>query len=138
MSSHAPLPHPDDYPDRDVVLFDGDCQFCRYQVQKLFRLSGDRLSFLSLHDTSVADRYPDLTHDALLQAMHVLDRRGRCHVGAAAVRYLSSRLPMLWAFAPVLYLPGSLPVWSWLYRQVAKRRYRFAGRCEDGKCAVRT
>ena len=107
-------------------------------VLKLLHLSGNRLSFLSLHDTSVPDRYPNLAHGALLQALHVMDRRGRYHVAAGAVRYLTSRLPKLWALAPLLYLPGSMPVWSWVYCQVAKRRYRFAGRCQKGNCTIRT
>ena len=39
---------------------------------------------------------------------------------------------------PVLHLPGTMPLWSWLYRRVAKSRYRF-GRveaCDDGSCRI--
>lgn len=70
--------------------------------------------------------------------MYVVDRKGRRHRGAEAIRYLSSRLPLLWWLAPALYFPGSMPVWQKLYRMFAKRRYRF-GRiesCENGSCRL--
>ena len=73
-----------------------------------------------------------------MREMYVVDSQGRRHAGAAAVRYLSRRLPRLWWLAPLLHLPGTMPLWSWLYRRVAKSRYRF-GRveaCDDGSCRI--
>jgi predicted DCC family thiol-disulfide oxidoreductase YuxK len=133
------LPSPEDRPDASVVIFDGQCKICRAQIARLARLDrGGRLAYLSLHDPAVRERYPDLTHDQLMQDMYVVDRKGRRHRGAAAVRYLSGRLPRLWPLAPLLYLPCTLPLWQWLYRQVANRRYRFgrADDCDDGSCSV--
>lgn len=133
-----PLPAPLERPESDVVLFDGECRFCQAQVRRLAQCDWrGRLSFLSLHDPSVNERYPDLTHDMLMEEMYVVDQRGRRHAGAASLRYLSRHLPPLWLIAPLLHLPFSLPVWKWLYRQVAKRRYRLAGRnCDGDACAV--
>ena len=85
---------------------------------------------MSLHDPEAARRYPDLTHDMLMRDMYVVDRSGRRYRGAAALRYLSRRLRRLWWLAPLLHIPFSLPVWQWLYRQIADRRYRW-GRVED-------
>jgi predicted DCC family thiol-disulfide oxidoreductase YuxK len=131
------LPDPDKRPGSDVVIFDGQCRICTGQIERLARWDrGGRLSYLSLHDPRVAARYPDLSHDALMKELYVVDRQGMRHAGAAAIRYLSRRLPALWWLAPLLHLPGTLPVWNWLYQQVAKRRYRF-GRvetCEGGTC----
>ncbi len=93
------------------------------------------LAFLSLHDAEVYQRYPDLKHDDLMQNMVVVDPQGRRHVGAAAVRQLSRRIPRLWPLVPLLHLPGSLPLWQWAYTQVAKRRYRFNRQeCDGGTC----
>ncbi len=135
----APLPGPADRPLADVVVFDGHCRLCGGQVRKLARFDlGKRLAFLSLHDEEVSRRFPDLTHDALMQELYVVDRRGRRHAGASALRYLSRRLPTLWWLAPLLHVPGSLPVWQWCYRQIARRRYRF-GRlpaCTDDACKL--
>lgn len=134
----APLPDPAARPQADVVIFDGHCSFCRGQVGWLARLDrGGRLAFLSLHDPAVARQYPDLHHDSLMQEMYVVDRSGRRHRGAEALRYLSRRVPQLWWLAPLLHIPLSLPVWHWCYRQFARRRYLF-GRttCDDDACAT--
>src|SRR5262245_11680420 len=116
------LPTPADRPAADVVIYDGHCRICTAQVRRLARWDGGgRLAFLSLHDPQVAARYPDLSFDELMRNMVVVDLQGGRHVGAAAVRYLSRRLPRLWLLAPLLHIPGSLPLWQWCYRQVADR-----------------
>jgi len=132
------LPSPVDRPRTDVVLYDGHCRICRGQIERLSRWDRrGRLSYLSLHDPLVAQRYPDLTHARLMREMVVVDRGGRYHGGAEALRYLSRRLPLLRWLAPLLYLPGTLPLWRFLYRQVASRRYRLGtidSACADGSC----
>jgi predicted DCC family thiol-disulfide oxidoreductase YuxK len=136
MAASRNLPDPDESSEADVVLFDGECRFCRGQVENLRRLDrgGHRLAFLSLHDPRVGERYPDLSHDQLMEQMYVVDQQGQRHGGADAVRYLSRRLPILWPLAPLLHVPGSAGLWRWMYQQVAKHRYRLAGKTEEG-CA---
>jgi predicted DCC family thiol-disulfide oxidoreductase YuxK len=145
--AHAALPTADrrrlpsvaERPGADVLIYDGHCRICTGQVARLARWDGGgRLAFLSLHDPLVAERYPDLSHDELMRHMVVVDQAGGRHRGAAAVRYLSRRLPSLWWLAPVMHIPFSLPLWQWMYQQVASRRYRF-GRtddCTDGACSI--
>lgn len=133
------LPSPHDRPDADVVIFDGHCRFCTAQVERLARWdSRARLAFLSLHDPIVARRWPELSHAELMRDMFVVDRQGGKHRGAGAFRYLSTRLPRLYLAAPLLHIPGTLPLWQWCYQQVAKRRYRLGKTeaCADGACAV--
>ena len=135
------LPTISDNPDGDVLIYDGDCRFCTGQVDRLARLdgTGKRLAFISLHDPEVARRWPDLTHDMLMEQMYLVDRQGNRLGGAAAFRYLSRKLPWLWPLAPVMHIPFSLPLWQWMYRQVAKRRYQLMGKtheCDGDACAV--
>lgn len=140
----APLPTPAERPDADVVLYDGQCEFCRARVEQLrwFDGAGARLAYLSLHEPSVADRYPEATHERLLQEMCVVDGRGRYHWGADAVRYLSRRLPRLWWLAPAMHLPGVMPIAQRAYAWVSRNRYRLGGRriddCKSGACALPT
>lgn len=124
-------------PRRDTVLYDGQCRFCRGQIALLRRLDhAGRLEFTSLHDPHVATAFPELSRKDLLDEMVLIDTRGRTWRGAAAVRYLSRRLPVLWPIALPLHLPGSMPLWNSLYRLVARNRYRIAGRCDDGTCRL--
>lgn len=136
-TDEAKLPSPTERPSADVVIFDGQCQICRAQMGRLARWDGGgRLAYVSLHDPWVAAQFPDLSHEAMMRDMYLVDRHGRRHRGAEAIRYLSRRLPRLWWLAPALHLPASMALWQWLYRQVADRRYRF-GRtveCHDGTC----
>jgi predicted DCC family thiol-disulfide oxidoreductase YuxK len=133
------LPSPEERPDAPVVIFDGHCRICQGQIQRLARWDrGGRLAFLSLHDPEVRRRYPDLTHEQLMADMYVVDPQGKSHRGAAAFRYLSTQLPRLWILAPLLHLPGTLPLWQFCYRQVANRRYRFGTtqKCDGDSCRV--
>lgn len=124
-------------PQHDTVLYDGQCRFCRGQIAILRRLDpAGRLRFVSLHDPAAAEEFPELAPDDLGREMHVIDTTGRSRAGAEAVRYLSRRLPLLWPLAVPLHLPGSLPLWRWLYAVVARNRYRIAGRCDEGTCRL--
>lgn len=142
MNVNVELPDPDDFPDADIVIFDGNCNFCRAQVARLKKWDGqNRLSYLSLHDPRIAEEFPDLTHDQLMEQMYVIERKSkRAHGGAKALRYLSRKLPKLWAACPFLHIPLTLPLWQWIYNQVAKRRYRIAGKnesdCDNDACSV--
>ena len=128
----TPLPSPTDLPEAEILIFDGLCHFCQGKVRTLRRLAGDRVAFLSLHDPEVARRFPDLHYDDLMKEMVLVDRWGRRHGGAAAVRYLSRRVPLLWPLAPLLHLPGTLGIWQRMYQWVAVRRYRLSGKKDDG------
>ena len=119
---------------KDVVLYDGQCNFCRSQINVLRRLDGRRrLEFVSLHDPQVAKNYPNLTFDQLMEQMWIVTPEGAQHGGAYAVRYLSRRLPILWPLAPLMHFPFTMPLWCFLYRLIAKYRYKLAGRdCDEG------
>lgn len=138
-SSPLTLPNPTDRPKADVVIFDGQCKFCRRQIDRIFRAdSGDRLSYVSLHDPLVARRWPDLSREQLMNEMTIVDRSGNRHGGAAAFKYLTRRLPRWWILSPIMHFPGVMIFAHWTYQQIAKRRYKWGKTetCDDGSCAV--
>jgi len=111
------------------------------------RLDGkNRLAFISMHDEFVAEQFPDLSYDQMMQQMFLIpsagDKGGYSSQrlgGVIAIRYLSRRLPKLWILAPLMHFPFSLPLWQWGYAQVAKHRYKIAGKSgppcdDDGTC----
>lgn len=133
------LPSPAERPDADVVIYDGECGICSGQIKKLSQWDGGgRLAYLSLHDPEVARRWPDMTHDRLMQEMAVVDRRGVRHWGPEAIRYLTRRLPKLWWSAPFTHFPGSMFVMRPAYRWIARNRYRFSGHACEGSCSIHT
>lgn len=124
-------------PTADIVIYDGRCVFCTHGVRQLQWLDGkQRLAFLSLHDAIVEQRFPDLSYEQLMEQMFVVPQAQPTarFGGATAIRYLSRRLPKLWVFAPLLHLPFTLPLWQWLYRCVARIRYRIANKSNSAEC----
>ena len=132
------LPSPEDRPEAHVVIYDGECLFCRRGVARCARWDWlGQLAFLSLHSPEVAAQFPDLLPQDLMAEMVIVDRSGKRHRGAAAIRFLTRNLPVLWLAAPLLHVPGTLPLWKRLYAWVAHNRYRWGGRsCEGGTCRV--
>jgi predicted DCC family thiol-disulfide oxidoreductase YuxK len=132
------LPDPSEKPGCDVVIWDGQCNFCRTQVRRLHSLDSGRLAYLSLHDERVRALCPNLTDAQLMEQMWVITSDGRQFGGADAGKYLSRHLPRLWWLFPLLHLPGSMPFWRWIYRRVAVTRYRISGKsCDtDGACDI--
>lgn len=138
--THNDFPTPQDRPDTDVVIFDGQCGICSAQMRQLQWWDCQRhLSYLSLHDRRVTERWPELSHERLMQEMVIIDQTGHKHWGPEAVRYLTWRLRRLWWALPVLYFPGSMIIWRPLYRWIARNRYRLSGgvlgggeACEEG------
>lgn len=119
----------------DVLVYDGNCPFCCNQVARLARWDRrGELTFLSLHDPELQQLYPELEHDALMEAIHLVARNGKVYRGAAAFRVVARRLPRLWPLLPILSIPFSLPLWQGIYRLVARRRYKL--RCGDDGCRV--
>ena len=139
LENNPPVADPRERPGADIVIYDGQCKFCTAQVERLEKFDGrGRIAFVSLHDPRAAQLCPDLTHDQLMEQMYLVTFQGQRYGGAAAIRYLSRRLPRLWLLAPLLHIPWSLNFWQWAYRQFAKRRYRF-GRvdtCTNDVCDV--
>ncbi|RCS54747.1 DUF393 domain-containing protein [Bremerella cremea] len=122
----AVLPQPSQRPQADVVIYDGDCVICTGGVKLLHRLDWfKRLAYLSLHDPQVSEFAPELSFEQMMEEIWVIDQLGRRHSGAEAFRYLTRRLVLLWPVMPLLHIPGSLPLWKWIYQKVAAARYRF-------------
>ena len=135
----AELPSITEHPNRDVVIYDGHCGFCQKQVMRIHRWdSGNKLSFLSLHDPDVEKVAPQLTYDQMMDQMYVIPQTGEPRGGASAIRYLSRRLPRLYPVMPFLHIPLSLPIWRMLYKWGARRRYKLsaANACDSEQCEL--
>ena len=138
-STELELPTPAERPGADVVIYDGHCRICTSQVHKLPGWDREgKLAYLSLHDPEVKRRWPDLSHERMMQEMVIVDRHGNRHWGPEAIRYLSRRLRRLVWAAPFLYFPGSMYLWRPLYRWIARNRYRLSGEapCDEGTCSL--
>ncbi|MBE0592821.1 MAG: DUF393 domain-containing protein [Gemmatimonadales bacterium] len=126
----APAP-----PTGPVLIYDGDCRFCRRWVARLRKL--DRRGALALVplQASEAIRVSGRARGTLRQSVHVVRADGAVHAGASAVREAFRYLPGGWIVRAALGVPGVMPVaercYAWIARQWGPVA-RDGGRCCQG------
>jgi predicted DCC family thiol-disulfide oxidoreductase YuxK len=106
-----------------VLVFDGDCGFCRLWISRWRRATGSSVDY-EPYQSAAAD-HKEVPREALAEAVHLFepDRTSR---GAEAVLRALSYAPGL-GWLPRLYAaPGAAPVSEAVYRFVAARRPLFA------------
>ncbi len=111
---------------RPVLLFDGDCGFCRRWVRRLQRWDRRRaIDYVSAADRGAVAGLPPLSDTALDRAMQLVTRDGRVYAGARALPILLPFLPGGRLLAPLMRVPGVQPLADRVYAWVAARRHRF-------------
>jgi predicted DCC family thiol-disulfide oxidoreductase YuxK len=119
------------------VLYDGECPLCLKSVGILKKLDWfHRLNYVNARDVD-QDIIKELPVEPkrLIEEMHLVTPRKSIYHGFGAFRWMSWRLPLLWIFAPFMYLPGA----SWLgqkaYLWVARNRFKLVP-CHGGVCTI--
>jgi predicted DCC family thiol-disulfide oxidoreductase YuxK len=120
--------------DHPVLIYDGDCQFCRRWVDRVKRYErADVIEPLPLQD-STAPGIAGLTRDQLLEAMCLALPDGGRFSGADAVREIMPFVRGGWFFRFAFMIPGSMPLSRGVYGWVARRR-RTIG-CGGDHCSI--
>ena len=113
-----PIEPPFDVP---LLVFDGDCTFCRTWVGYSKRLTGDRIAYAPYQE--VAERYPQVPRENFKRAVQLILPDGELRSAAHAVFRSLATVPgyawLLWAYQRV---PGFASVTEWGYRCVARNR----------------
>lgn len=118
-----------------VLLYDGECAFCRRWVGRLRRL--DREDRIALVPAAERARVPGLwalDPEALDRAMHLVLPDGRVLAGARAAPVILGLLPGWRMLAWVFRVPGVQWGADTVYDWVAKRRHRFG--CGPKGCGL--
>jgi predicted DCC family thiol-disulfide oxidoreductase YuxK len=130
-------------PGKYVVLYDGHCRFCAAQSQKLTAIARRAVvTTADFQESGILDKFPGISHEACMQAMHLVTPDGRVYRGFEAIVQAIATRPVLGLAAYVYYLPGLRQLCDRLYAFVAANRYRLWGRnrspshCESGTCAL--
>jgi len=124
--------------DKARVLYDGDCGFCCKSVELLKKLDWlKKLDCVNVRDESQTFlQEPPIAGAPLLEQMHVVPAGSQeLYGGYRAVRWLAWRLPLTWAIAPFLYLPGMTWLGQKFYLWIARNRFKIIP-CEHGVCSV--
>lgn len=120
-----------------VVVYDGECGFCRSQVARIQRRDRDGLfEYVPRQAPGLTERFPRLAEGDFNTGMRLVMPDGAIHVGADGIYQVARRLP-LWRLAAWLYrVPVLHAVLRWAYAWVAAHRQSLGRTCKDGACKV--
>jgi lipase maturation factor 1 len=106
---------------RPIVIFDGDCGFCRATVDYGKQLTGDSVDYAPYQE--VGDQFPRIRREEFAQAVKLVLPSGEVRSGAEAVFSAIAHVPatgwMLWAYD---YLPGVAFFSEGVYSIIARHR----------------
>jgi predicted DCC family thiol-disulfide oxidoreductase YuxK len=118
------IPNPVGIP---VLIYDGDCGFCRYWLARLRRRVGERMEYLPFQDPQIPVRFPHLSISRLKESVHVVAVDGTLYKGARAVFEALALGGMKLPIRAYRWVPGGALLSEAAYRFVARRR-KFFGR----------
>ena len=122
-----------------LLLYDGHCRLCRAGSNRLERWAAPgSVQLLDFQAAGVLERFPSLTHEQCMRAVHLVRPDGHVFRAAEAVVAVLLTRGALCGWARLYYLPGLRALVDRAYEWVARNRYRLMGRnaCSDGACAL--
>jgi len=108
---------------RPLLIFDGDCGFCRGWIARWKQITRDRLDYAPFQE--VADRFPEITQAEFQTSVHFIDTQGRHTRAAEAVCRLLAVGDRQWPLWMYEHVPGARPFLEFLYRRIASHRTFF-------------
>jgi len=108
-------------PGRPLLVFDGDCTFCRTWIGYWKQLTGDAITYAPYQEA--AAKIPEVPREDFQRAVQLILPGGERFSGAHAVFRSLAAVPgyawLLWAYHRV---PGFAALTEWVYRQIAAHR----------------
>jgi lipase maturation factor 1 len=110
-----------DPPSRPLLIWDGDCHFCRQWIERLRAQTADRVQYQPSQE--VAGRFPEISPAEFQHAVVLILPSGEVERGAEALfRALAFAPRRSWLFPAYKKIPGFAPVCDVAYRFIAKHR----------------
>ena len=107
-------------PEKPLVIFDGDCGFCRFWIGRWRSISADRLDYAPYQD--VAARFPEVPVEEFRRAVQLVLPGGEVFGGAEAVVRALAEVPRHGHWLALYRIPLVRPVVDLAYRAIAGHR----------------
>ncbi len=108
-------------PDKPLLIFDGDCGFCRRWIARWKTLTGDRVDYAPSQEA--APRFPEISEEEFRRSVQLVTPDGKVFDGAEAVfRSLAFAPRRGWLLAAYESVPGFAPMTELAYRAIASHR----------------
>jgi lipase maturation factor 1 len=114
-------------PARALMVYDGDCCFCKRWIRRWQAVAGNQLDFLPYQDASVRERFPHVPREQFETAVQLIEVNGRIYGGAEAVfRALAHNPRRAWLHRWYARSRWFARITEWGYRAVARHRSFFS------------
>jgi predicted DCC family thiol-disulfide oxidoreductase YuxK len=113
-------------PIKPVMIFDGECGFCRFWINRWHHKSGERIEYIESQNPEVRRRFPEIPQQAYDTSVQYVEPDGTVYDGAEAVlrsRTVSGKKWLLWFY---YHLPGARAVFECAYSFIASHRTIFS------------
>lgn len=114
---------------RPLMIFDGDCRFCRRWIEQWQKWTGDRVEYLPYQELK-GDQFPEIPREKFSEAVYLIEVDGRISHGADAVFrsrcYRRSGPKNGWGWRLYQASPLFRKLSEWAYGVVARHRFFFS------------
>jgi predicted DCC family thiol-disulfide oxidoreductase YuxK len=108
-------------PPKPLLLFDGDCGFCRRWILRWKGLTGPRVDYATSEEAG--SRFPEIPAEAFRRSVQLVMPDGLVYEGAEAVFHSLAFAPRrAWLLAAYESVPGFEAVTELAYRTIARHR----------------
>jgi predicted DCC family thiol-disulfide oxidoreductase YuxK len=114
-------------PSKPLMIYDGECNFCKHWIARWHRWTGDAVDYLPFQDPQIAARFPKIPREQFEISVQFIETNGEVFVGAQAL-FLSlaknpkRRWPLRWYQNSRLFAA----ITETAYRFVARHRSFFS------------
>src|ERR1700758_1529106 len=117
------------------IIYDGQCGFC-IRILNLFRRVDlkSALAFYDSHLRTTLERFPQLRHADLADAMYTIAEDEAPYQGFYSFRRILWVSPLMWPMLPLFYFPGVSFLGERIYAWVARNRKNFG--CASSSCEL--
>jgi predicted DCC family thiol-disulfide oxidoreductase YuxK len=113
-------------PGKPLLIYDGDCGFCRYWIRRWKQMTGEKVDYLPSQDARVPAEFPEIPPEQFELSVQLVDTDGRVSSGAeAALRSLAYGADHRWPLRAYQSVPVFAKCAEWSYRLVADHRVFF-------------
>ncbi len=121
---------------KPVVVYDGECSFCRGQIERLKRRDRrSQFEYVPRQSPELDERFPRLADDDFNSGMRLITPGGEILVGADALYHIARRLPIWGNIAWIYRLPGLNTLARLAYRWIAANRQRLGRSSLEPSCS---
>jgi len=114
-------------PPKPLLVFDGDCNFCKLWIRRWQRMTGDYVDYLPAQDPAIASQFSEIPRKQFETAVQLIETDGTVYSGAEAVfRTLAYSPNAQWPLCAYEKSPHLANLAEWAYRLVAENRTFFS------------